>query len=87
MDTAERAYKNLLKGIQQYVRDTVGKYSDRTFVGRILDYDSDEDEYTVELNGVEYAHVSTIGGNCSINETVHILIPQGNYSNMIILKS
>jgi transcriptional regulator with XRE-family HTH domain len=45
-----------------------------------------EDEYTVEINGVEYSHVSTTGGRCNIYETVHVLVPQGNFSNMFILK-
>lgn len=87
MDKQKRAYQSLIKGITQYIRDTVGKYSDKTYVGIVKDYDEVEDEYTVELNGVEYPHVSTIGGSCYINQTVYILIPQGNYSNMVILRA
>ena len=86
MDKEARAYQSLIKGIQQFVRDTVDKYSDKTYTGLITAYDSDEDEYTVNLNGVEYEHVSTIGGSCNIYETVHVLVPQGNFSNMFILK-
>ena len=48
--------------------------------------DSVEDEYTVEINGVEYSHVSTTGGSCNIYETVHVLVPQGNFTNMFIIK-
>lgn len=86
MDKQLQAYKSLLRGIQQYIKDTVGRYADRTYVGVIKAYDSTENEYTVELNGIEYSHVATIGGSCNINETVHILVPQGNFSNMFILK-
>ena len=86
MDKQERAYKNLLRGIQQFVKEAVNKYADKTYVGLVKAYDSIDDEYTVELNGIEYSHVSTIGGSCSINETVHILIPQGNFTNMVIMK-
>jgi hypothetical protein len=86
MDKQNRAYTALLRGIQQFVRDTVDKYSDKTYTGLIKAYDSVEDEYTVEINGVEYSHVSTTGGRCNIYETVHVLVPQGNFSNMFILK-
>lgn len=86
MDKQNRAYTALLRGIQQFVRDTVDKYSDKTYTGLIRAYDSVEDEYTVEINGVEYSHVSTTGGRCNIYETVHVLVPQGNFSNMFILK-
>lgn len=87
MDKQKRAYQSLIKGITQYIRDTVDKYSDKTYIGIVKEYDEVEDEYTVELNGVLYPHVSTIGGSCYINQTVYILIPQGNYSNMVILRA
>ena len=87
MDEQKRAYQALLRGFKQYKRDTVDRFTDKTYIGIVRGFDPIEEEYTVELNGVLYPHVSTIGGNCYINETVHILIPQGNFTNMIIMKS
>ena len=45
-----------------------------------------EDLYTIELNGVEYSGIDTIGGTCIVNEIVRVMIPQGQYNNMFILK-
>ena len=41
---------------------------------------------TIELNGVKYNGITTIGGTCSLNEMVRVMIPQGQYNNMFILK-
>lgn len=42
--------------------------------------------YTLIFKGKEYRDIKTIGGSCQANETVNIMIPQNNMSNMFILK-
>ena len=42
--------------------------------------------YTVKVNNIEYNNIKTIGGTCSINETVKVGVPYGNYSRMFIIK-
>jgi protoporphyrinogen oxidase len=79
------AYEQLLQGIQNYVKKCVEESNrDITVTARIVSVD--DDSYTIELNGVKYSNIDTIGGTCAVNEMVHVLIPQGQYNNMFILK-
>ena len=78
------AYEQLLQGIKSYVDKCLAENKEITTTARIVGID--EDEYTIELNGVQYSGISTIGGTCSLNEMVKVMIPQGQYSNMFILK-
>ena len=78
------AYEQLLQGIQSYVKKCLAENKEITTTAKIVEID--EDEYTIELNGVQYSGVSTIGGTCSLNEMVKVMIPQGQYNNMFILK-
>ena len=73
-----------MQGIQNYVKDVINKYCDKTYTGLITAIT--DDGYTVSINGIEYPNVDTIGGTCTINETVHVLVPQGSFSNMFIIK-
>lgn len=84
MDEEQKAYQKLMQGIQNYVKDMVYKYSDKTYTGIIKSVD--DDGYTVSINGIEYPNITTIGGTCAIQETVRVLVPQGRFSNMFILK-
>lgn len=86
MDAVKEAYNTLIKGIQNYVDLAITKGTDKTYSAIIQAVDSTENEYTVLLNNVSYSGVSTIGGTCEVNEVVHVLVPQGNFSNMFILK-
>lgn len=87
MDNQKKAYENLLKGIQNYVKDVINKYTDRTYTGLIVGVSNSSDNtYIVNINGVQYTNVPTIGGTCTTNATVRVLVPQGNFSNMFILK-
>lgn len=82
------AYEQLLQGIQSYVKKCIEENNrDITTTGIISSID-DEDGllYTVKLDNVEYSNIETIGGTCKLNETVKIMIPQGQYNNMFILK-
>lgn len=78
------AYEQLLQGIKSYVDKCLAENKEITTTAKIIEID--EDEYTIELNGVQYSGVSTIGGTCSLNEMVKVMIPQGQYNNMFILK-
>ena len=78
------AYEQLLQGIKSYVDKCLAENKEITTTAKIVEID--EDEYTIELNGVQYSGVSTIGGTCSLNEMVKVMIPQGQYNNMFILK-
>lgn len=84
----KQAYEQLLLGIQGYVDKCLeNSFVDRTTTA-IVKYADDEDFtlYTITLDGKTYHNVPTIGGICGNNEMVRVLIPQGNYSNMFILK-
>ena len=78
------AYEQLLRGIQSYVDKCLAKNKEITTTAKVVEIN--EDEYTIELNGVKYNGITTIGGTCSLNEMVRVMIPQGQYNNMFILK-
>ena len=81
----KNAYKQLLQGIQSYVNKCIAESnSDITTTARIVEIKNEL--YTVEINGVQYSGIDTIGGTCSVNEMVRVVIPQGQYNNMFILK-
>ena len=81
----KNAYKQLLQGIQSYVNKCIAESnSDITTTARIVEIKNEL--YTVEINGVQYSGIDTIGGTCSVNEMVKVVIPQGQYNNMFILK-
>ena len=83
-DKDKIAYEQLLQGIKSYVDKCLAENKEITTTAKIVEID--EDEYTIELNGVQYSGISTIGGTCSLNEMVKVMIPQGQYNNMFILK-
>ena len=86
MEKDKIAYEQLLQGIQSYVNKClVESNRDITTTGKIVEVVEDGG-YTVEINGVQYSDIYTIGGKCTLNEMVKVVIPQGQYNNMFILK-
>ena len=86
MEKDKIAYEQLLQGIQSYVNKCLGESNrDITTKGKIVEVVEDGG-YTVEINGVQYSDIYTIGGKCTLNEMVRVVIPQGQYNNMFILK-
>ena len=86
MEKDKIAYEQLLQGIQSYVNKCLGESNrDITTTGKIVEVVEDGG-YTVEINGVQYSDIDTIGGKCTLNEMVRVVIPQGQYNNMFILK-
>lgn len=85
MDKNENAYKELIKGIQDYTKECLdnGGY-DRTYTALVKEIKPQG--YSVLLGGQLYENVKTIGGDCVVNETVKVVIPQNNFGNMFILK-
>ena len=83
-DKDKIAYEQLLRGIQSYVDKCLAENKEITTTAKVVEID--EDEYTIELNGIKYNGITTIGGTCSLNEMVRVMIPQGQYNNMFILK-
>ena len=82
----KNAYDQLLQGVQSFVKKCVNESNrDITTTARIVSVQSDG-SYNIDLNGVEYKNISTIGGTCKNNEMVKVMIPQGQYNNMFILK-
>lgn len=87
MEKAENAYNQLLNGIKDYVlstsenipRDITGSATIRRVNGN--------GTYDIMFGNVVYTNIKTLGGICKPNETVKVLIPQGQYNNMFILKS
>lgn len=87
MDKAEYAYRQLLKGVQDYVAKSLENINrDITSSATIQDVNGDG-TYNILLANVLYKRIKTIGGQCKKNESVKVLIPQGQYSNMFILKA
>ena len=87
MEKDKIAYEQLLQGIQSYVNKCLEESNrDITTTGKIVEVVEDG-SYTVEINGVQYSDIDTIGGKCALNEMVKVVIPQGQYNNMFILKS
>ena len=86
MEKDKIAYEQLLQGIQSYVNKCLEESNrDITTTGKIVEVVEDGG-YTVEINGVQYSDIDTIGGECALNEMVKVVIPQGQYNNMFILK-
>ena len=86
MEKDKIAYEQLLQGIQSYVNKCLEESNrDITTTGKIVEVVEDGG-YTVEINGVQYSDIDTIGGECTLNEIVRVAIPQGQYNNMFILK-
>ncbi|MBQ0112206.1 MAG: hypothetical protein KBT03_03660 [Bacteroidales bacterium] len=85
MDKNEIAYQQLLQGIQEYTQECLdnGGY-DKTYTAIIKSVTTQG--YTILLNGQTYENIKTIGGTCVVNETVKVIVPQNNFSNMFILK-
>ena len=81
----KNAYKQLLQGIQSYVNKCLAE-SDRDITTTARVVGTKNGLYIVEINGVQYSDVDTIGGTCDVNEMVKVMIPQGQYNNMFILK-
>src|SRR5574344_852867 len=81
----KNAYKQLLQGIQSYVNKCLAE-SDRDITTTARVVGTKNGLYIVEINGVQYSGIDTIGGTCSLNEMVRVMIPQGQYNNMFILK-
>ena len=82
----KNAYDQLLQGVQSFVKKCVNESNrDITTTARIISIQSDG-SYNIDLNGVEYKNIDTIGGECTLNEMVRVVIPQGQYNNMFILK-
>lgn len=82
----KNAYDQLLQGVQSFVKKCVNESNrDITTTARITSVQSDG-SYNIDLNGVEYKNIDTIGGECTLNEMVRVVIPQGQYNNMFILK-
>ena len=83
-DKDKIAYEQLLRGIQSYVDKCLAENKEITTTARVVGIENGL--YTIELNGVKYSGIDTIGGTCTINEMVKVMIPQGQYNNMFILR-
>ena len=79
------AYQQLLEGITFYIDKVVSDNKEKTMTARIVSVQEDG-SYTIDLEGKQYSNIGTIGGVCTINEMVKVMIPQGQYNNMFILK-
>ena len=73
----------LEKGIIRYVDSSI-ENAPNTHVYTGLIKSSSVDGYTIDLNGVEYTNVPS-KGTFSVNDTVRVVIPDNQYSNMFIL--
>ena len=81
----KNVYQQLLEGITFYIDKVVSDNKEKTTTARIVSVQEDG-SYTIDLEGKQYSNINTIGGTCAINEMVKVMIPQGQYNNMFILK-
>ena len=79
------AYQQLLEGITFYIDKVVSDNKEKTMTARVISIQKDG-SYTIDLEGKQYSNIGTIGGVCTVNEMVKVMIPQGQYNNMFILK-
>lgn len=79
------AYRQLLEGITFYIDKVVSDNKEKTTTARIV-FVQEDGSYTIDLDGKQYSNINTIGGTCTVNEMVKVMIPQGQYNNMFILK-
>lgn len=85
-DIEKNAYEQLLKGIELYVKKCINDANfDLTYNATIKKVNADN-TYDIILNRIEYKNVRTIGGVCKQNEVVKVLIPQKQFSDMVILR-
>lgn len=86
MNKYENAIESLKEGIISYIDEKLSKLDrDKTYTAYVLK-SIPNNLYDIKLNGKTYKNVSTIGGTCKVGQSVYVLIPQGNYNNMVILK-
>ena len=85
MDKESNAIQQLIKGIQIYVQKLL-QDSPRDMTYTAVVQAENVEGYDIKMNGVVYTNVHTIGGTCTINEVVYVMLPQNNSNNMIILK-
>lgn len=81
----KNAYRQLLEGITFYIDKVVSDNKEKTTTARVVSIQEDGN-YTIDLDGKQYSNIGTIGGTCTMNEMVKVMIPQGQYNNMFILK-
>lgn len=88
MNKDKEAYQQLLVGIQEYVNKCLNESNrDLTITAIVKSLDNEDDNtYSILINNKIYSDIPTIGGTCNVNETVRVIVPQGNYNNMFILK-
>ncbi len=79
-DGMSAIYKGIDYAIQQNIKEAP---YDKTFIGLVTDTDLETNTYTIIINGHVYNNIiSTIKAN--INDTVIIMCPQGQFSQMFI---
>lgn len=77
---------NFKDGVKTYVDERIKNAPfTKVYTGRVVD--ATEFGYRVLYNNKIYDSVPTIGGICTINETVRLVIPDNNMNNMFILKA
>lgn len=88
MNKVQNAVEQIMSGIMRYVDKKIENITcDKTVFGVIISENTANNTYKIKIKNVEYDNVQTIGGSCSVNEVVRVLIPMNNYNNMVILKA
>ena len=86
MNKFDEAVNSLKEGIKIYVDKAIENIkADKTYTAIVTGiYSSDDNTYNIKLNGQEYNNIKTKGGTYSINDTVNVKVPLGNFNNMYI---
>jgi hypothetical protein len=88
MNKFDEAVNSLKEGIKIYVDKAIENIkADKTYTAIVTGiYSSDDNTYNIKLNGQEYNNIRTINNiTFNINDIIFVLIPMGNYNNMIII--
>jgi hypothetical protein len=86
MDKNEKALQELMQGIAYYIKQTI-EHSNITAIetGLIVSTGTDEG-YKVKLNNLTYDNIKALNGAIfGVNDTIKVVIPNGNYNDMFIL--
>ncbi len=75
----------LVTGINRSIKDNNNSF-DITKTALVTAVSTATTGYSIKLDGVTYANIKVLNGeSLSVNNTVVVCIPQGNYNNMFIL--
>lgn len=86
MDKNEKALQELMQGIAYYIKQTIAHSSITSIETGLIVSTGTEEGYKIKLNNLAYDNIKALNGAIfGVNDTVKVVIPNGNYNEMFIL--